>query len=279
MTAKDVSMPSFVRTYPPASPDPGLTVWLPFHKRELLTRSVEGIPVLLDSGEGIAGLAPTEPLYLGTLDGRACLTWDVGDDMTLPEGIQPLGLRAALAVLPESEAMLAGYASQMLDWRRTSRFCPVCGHETEAKPGDWGRHCPNCGYDRYPHVSPAVLILVHDGDKVLLSHKPGWGDMHSILAGFVEPGESLEDCVHREVLEEVGLDVTDLVYGGSQPWPFPHQLMVGFTARYAGGEIAIQEDELDGADWFTRGTLPSLPSSISLSRRLLDTWIRAGSQG
>lgn len=269
-------MPSFVRAYPPVLPVSGPAVWLPFQDGELLTRAEgNGAGLLRGASEGATDLMPREPLFLGTLDGLPCLTWDVDAEMPLPEGFRPLGLRAALAALPDADGTLAGYASQMLHWRRTSRFCPVCAHETEPKPGDWGRHCPHCGYDRYPHVSPAVLALVHDGDRVLLSHKPGWGNMHSILAGFVEPGESLEGCVHREVFEEVGLEVTDLVYGGSQPWPFPHQLMVGFTVRYAGGEIKIEEAELDGAAWFTRDALPDLPSPISLSRRLIDGWIHS----
>lgn len=268
-------MPSFVRAYPPAPPAPGPAVWLPFQNNEMLVHAAGEQPALLRSDMDGQNLTPVEPLFLGTLDGRPCLAWQMPEDALLPDGVRPMNLRALLAALPDEQGTLTGYAAQMLHWRRTSRFCPVCGHETEAKSGDWGRHCPHCGYDRYPHVSPAVLVLVHDGDRVLLSHKPGWGDMRSILAGFVEPGESLEDCVRREVQEEVGLEVADLVYQGSQPWPFPHQLMVGYTARYAGGAIRLEEAELDGADWYTRGALPNLPSSISLSRRIIDRWANA----
>lgn len=122
-------------------------------------------------------------------------------------------------------------------------------------------------------MTPATLILVHDGeDKVLLSHQPGWGEMYSILAGFVLPGESLEECVHREVEEEVGVQVTDLVYYGSQPWPFPHQMMIGFLARYRNGAIEIDVEELDRAEWFDVHDLPPLPPTLSLSRQMLDAW-------
>ena len=139
---------------------------------------------------------------------------------------------------------------------------------------------PACSYTRYPPVSPAVLILVHDGDKVLLGHQPGWGRRYSILAGFVEPGESLEEAVAREVREEVGVEVTDLRYFGSQAWPFPSQLMVGFTARYAGGEIRLQESEVTDARWFPIDALPSpadRPAAYSIAGRLIATFA-AGAQ-
>lgn len=271
-------MSFFLRAYPPAEPSPGPAVWLPFQNHELLVADTEHPMLLRGEIADLGAQTAPDPLYLGTFDGLPCLAWEVAEGTPFPGVSRPVSLRAALGLLPEDEAALAGHASEILHWRRTSRFCPVCAHETEPKSGDWGRHCPHCGYDRYPHVSPAVLVLVYDGDRVLLSHKPGWGEMHSILAGFVEPGESLEGCVHREVMEEVGLEVDDLVYGGSQPWPFPHQLMVGFTARYVSGEVKIDETELDGAAWFERNALPNLPSPISLSRRLLDRWIDAAGE-
>ena len=118
-----------------------------------------------------------------------------------------------------------------------------------------------------------MLILVYDdAGRILLGHKPGWGARYSILAGFTEPGESLEDCVRREVREEADVSVTDLAYAGSQPWPYPHQLMIGFTARYAGGEVRADAEELDDARWFTRETLPELPSAVSLSRQMIEVW-------
>ena len=139
--------------------------------------------------------------------------------------------------------------------------------------GGMGAALPDCQHSRYPQVSPAVLALVHDGaDRVLLAHKPGWGDRYSILAGFVLPGESLEECVRREVQEEVGAEVTDLVYQGSQPWPFPHQLMIGYTARYVSGDLRLDEQELDHAAWFSAAQLPSLPPALSLSRQIIDAW-------
>lgn len=264
----------FTRAYPPSQPAPGRALWLAFQNEKLLVQSQgDAIGLLRGAAEAFPQPIAGEPLYLGTLDGVPCLACDISGEGDLPPGIEALGLRALFGRLPDEERAVAGYASQMLHWRRTSLFCPVCGQETEPGGDGWARRCPQCGHTRYPHVSPAVLALVHDDDKVLLVHKPGWGPMHSIIAGFVEPGESLEDCVRREVGEEAGIEVEDIVYQGSQPWPFPHQLMVGFTARYAGGALKIDDAELDGAAWFTRDILPDLPSSISLSRQILDTWI------
>lgn len=267
----------FLRAYPPAPPAPGPALWLPFQNDALLLHS-QGESVTLLHGATDAPPLPMigEPLYLGTLDGLPCLACETNAGR-LPPGLTALGLRALFGLLPDAQSAPAGYAAQMLHWRRTSLFCPVCGHATEAGGDGWARRCPQCGYTRYPSVSPAVLALVSDGDRLLLVHKPGWGAMHSIIAGFVEPGESLEGCVRREVEEEAGIVVTDITYHGSQPWPFPHQLMVGFTARYVGGELKIDDAELDGAAWFTRDALPDLPSPISLSRQLIDAWIARAS--
>lgn len=266
----------FTRAYPPSRPAPGPALWLPFQNEKLLlqTRGAE-ITLLRGEPEVLSALTVNDPLYLGTLDGVPCLACETDEAASLPPDVEAVGLRALFGRLPDVQSTLAGYASQMLHWRRTSLFCPVCGHATEPGGDGWARRCPQCGYTRYPHVSPAVLALVSDGDRLLLVHKPGWGAMHSIIAGFVEPGESLEECVRREVMEEAGIEVTDIIYQGSQPWPFPHQLMVGFTARYVGGELKIDDAELDGAAWFTRDALPDLPSPISLSRQIIDAWIGA----
>ena len=267
--------PDFVRAYPPALPGPGPKLWLLLRDGELLVRAAgETTALLQDASDPRGGQAGQAPLYLGTLDGRPCVADDLGADTPLPPGCRLVPLRSLYGQLGGPEYALTGYASQMLYWRRTSGFCPVCGHATEARPGDWGRRCPQCGHAAYPHISPAVLILVHDGaGNILLGHKPGWGARYSILAGFVEPNESLEDCVRREANEEAGLVLTDIAYAGSQPWPFPHQLMVGFTARSVGGDVRADAEELDDVRWFTAGDLPELPTPVSLSRRMIDAWI------
>ncbi len=228
-----------------------------------------------EPAEDKASFALGEPLFLGRLDGVLYKTAHLAEETDLPPGYMGIGMRKLYGSIAEQEWLIAGYAWQILHWRRTSQFCPVCGGATEPMQKEWVRHCSHCGHSRYPQVSPAVLMLVHDGaDRVLLAHKPGWGPMYSIFAGFVLPGESLEECVHREVAEEAGVRIEDLVYQGSQPWPFPHQLMIGFTARYIGGDIQIDEEELDRVEWFHAGAMPPLPPPLSLSRQILDGWVR-----
>jgi NAD+ diphosphatase len=267
--------PTFVRTYPPARPEPGPALWLLLQDGKLLVTEHNGQLVLPAADDNaIAALLAEEPLFLGTLDGTPCLAAAPRADAAPPDGWQAVGLRALYGRTDESVYGLAGYAAQLLEWRRTSRFCPVCGGVTGPVAGDWGRRCTACSYTRYPPVSPAILALVHDGDRILLTHKPGWGPMFSLIAGFVEPGESLEECVVREVREEVGVDVADVRYDGSQPWPFPHQVMIGFTARYAGGDIRPDALELDDARWFDIHDLPALPAPLSLSRQLIDRWVK-----
>jgi NAD+ diphosphatase len=195
----------------------------------------------------------------------------------VPPGLRALGLRAVLAHADADLATLAGYAAQLLRWRRTSSFCPVCAQPLGPLDG-WGKACPTCGHTLYPPVSPCTIVLIHDGgDRALLTSKPGWGQRYSLVAGFVEPGETLEQCVAREVREEVGVEVADIRYVGSQPWPFPHQLMVGFMARYAVGDIAIDTTELSDARWFARDALPELPPPFSIARQIIEMWRAASS--
>jgi len=170
---------------------------------------------------------------------------------------------------------LGGMAMQALWWESTSGFCPRCGDRTERLAGEWGKRCPRCEYEHYPHLHPAVIVVVRDGDRVLLARKGIWAPgRYALVAGFVDNGESLEGAVAREVKEEVGVDVKDITYVGSQNWPFPSQLMVGFVATYAGGEIQVDPEELEDARWFPCSSLPGLPSRHSISRFLIDNFGR-----
>lgn len=261
----------FSRAYPPAPAPDGEAHWFVFVGRELL---------VVDRGFGVAlpdaALAPTEAdLFLGSLDGVPCRAATV-EFRPLPERHSTLGLRQAYLTLDPRLAALAGYASQMLHWHRVSKHCGACGALTVPLPEEWGRECRACLETRYPPVHPCVIVLVHDRGRALLIHQPGWGPMHALVAGFVEPGESLEDCVRRELREEVGIEVEDLDYFDSQPWPFPHQLMIGFFARYKSGELVPQASELDFAGWFSRDDLPALPPRMSIARRLIDEWLVGG---
>ena len=270
----DAEEPAFVRAYPGAERPDDPAHWLLFSDDELTIVENEGT-ITLPHGDApmLAALTTELPVYLGTLDGVPCLAGTRLADTERSGPTRTASLRTLYGQVAEEIYSIAGYAAQILYFLRTSRFCGVCGNPTEAQTGDWGRRCSVCGHTRYPHVSPAVLCLVHDGDRVLLAHKPGWGSRYSILAGFVEPGESLEECARRETREEAGVHIADVTYDGSQPWPYPSQLMVGFTARYVGGELQADQEELDDARWFRFDDLPDLPPPLSLSRQLIDRWV------
>ncbi|HEY4383572.1 MAG TPA: NAD(+) diphosphatase, partial [Ktedonobacteraceae bacterium] len=264
----------FQRTYPPTLlPSSTPALWFLFRGSELLVQEQDrDIALFHGLEEDIAFLHPRSLLYFGTLRGVPCIASGVAVEEEVPEGWRAIGLRTLFGQLDEISYGLAGYALHLLYWEDHSRYCPACATPLEAIPGGWGRRCPNGDYQGYPPVTPAVLVLIHDGDRILLTHKPGWGPRHSIIAGFVEPGETLEQCVRREVFEEVGVEVDTITYVGSQPWPYPDQMMIGFTVRYAGGLVQPDQQELDAATWFTFATLPHLPAPSSLSYQMITGW-------
>ena len=216
-------------------------------------------------------------IHLGDLNGLACLACALDEDMPLPAEHRALGLRELFGRIDDDAYGIAGYATQMVAWQSSTRFCPRCGTPLEPIYGDWGKKCPRDGHTLYPPVSPCTITLIHDGERILMAHKQGWGARFGLVAGFVEPGETLEENVVREIHEETGVSVTDITYWRSQSWPFPHQIMCGFFARYAGGEVKIDANELDDARWFTardiRSGTPAIPPPLSISRWLIDHWL------
>ncbi|HEX9993510.1 MAG TPA: NAD(+) diphosphatase [Acidimicrobiales bacterium] len=228
----------------------------------------DGGVALRDAGPGDDGA-----LYLGSIDGVACWAVDAVDAGGLAGAV---GLRDLYAQVDRPVWAMAGRAVQLVEWARTTRFCGRCGTATEAVPGERARRCPACGLLAFPRLAPAVIVLIERDDRMLLARGRGFPTrMYSCLAGFVEPGETLEEAVHREVAEEVGVDVADVRYFGSQPWPFPHSLMIGFTARWAGGELTPDGTEIVDAGWFGVDDLPPLPSRLSIARALVDAWLAA----
>jgi NAD+ diphosphatase len=212
-------------------------------------------------------------------DGHA-LGVDAPEDLREPDGHVWVPLRQLFGKVPELHWTVAGRAEQIVGWARAHRFCGRCGGPTEGVAGDRARRCPACGLLSYPRLSPATITRVTRGEhdeEILLAHGRQFpGRFFSVLAGFVEPGESLEQCVAREITEETGIAVSDIRYHGSQPWPFPHSLMIGFTARYASGDLVIQELELVEAGWFTADALPPCPrGGMSIAGWLIDDWLTA----
>lgn len=196
---------------------------------------------------------------------------------TPPAGVSAVGLRQVLVLLQEPDLSIALTAAHLARWRRTSRFCGVCGHATEPSRRHRAMACRACGHLAFPKVSPAVIVQVTRDDRILLGRSrrhPRGG--FSVLAGFVDPGESLEDTVRREVEEESGIRVRRVRYFGSQPWPFPDSLMVGFTALYDAGEIDRADGELEDVGWFAADALPPVPPGYSIARALIDDFARRG---
>jgi len=180
-------------------------------------------------------------------------------------------LRALFTVLEDAHFALAGRAIQLIDWDRSHRYCGRCGTPTEAKAEERSRVCPACRFAAYPRLAPAVMALVRREGEILLGRSPHFPPgMYSALAGFVEPGETLEQCLEREVEEEVGVRVSRIRYFASQPWPFPNSLMIAFVCDWVSGEIRPQAGEIEAANWFKVLQLPALPSRISIARRLID---------
>lgn len=225
-----------------------------------------------------AGLDPTMLTPLGTLDGAPCAA-AVLDDGELPPGFALRSIRRLLGALVGDRLAVAAFASQIAHFRATNRRCGACGGPIAPTEKDFSLRCDACDRDVYPHVAPCVIVLVHDDTRILLTRQPRFPpDMFGLVAGYLEPGESLEQCAEREILEEVGVRITELEYVASQPWPFPSQLMVGMTARYTGGELVVDTSELEEAAWFDISALPGIPPPFSIARHLIDRFV-AGRRG
>jgi NAD+ diphosphatase len=262
-------VPSTVAAAPPS---PG-SLWLAVRESEVLLAENGDQLLRIDSLQ-VAGIDLSGGHLLGHLDGVDCWAIALPDGMEPPPGATLSGLRQLLARADDELFGIAGRALQVVAWDETHRFCGRCGSPTEQLEGERAKQCPECGHLAYPRVSPAVIMRVTRGDEILLARGRRFPQpIYSTLAGFVDPGESLEECVVREVREEAGIEIRDLAYFGSQPWPFPHSLMVGFTALHAGGELAIDQEELVDAGWFTPDDLPLLPPHGSIARRLIDSWL------
>jgi len=194
-------------------------------------------------------------------------------DTPLPEGRVLFCIKDLYGRIPDADLAVASLAGRMIRFARTHRFCGRCGHETEPALLERAKKCPACGQVFYPRISPAILVLIARGKEILLARSPRFpAGMYSIIAGFVEPGETVEQAVRREVQEEVGITIKNIRYVASEPWPFPDSLMLGFVADYGDGEITIDGTEIVAAGWFCRDCLPELPKRMSLSRALIDRW-------
>lgn len=253
-------------------PAPERARWFVFCSSGILVSTSPPVTLPLLAGPEGLGLAPLRRQYLGELAGEHCFSAEVEPGTDAPQGWAWQNLRMLYGVLDDPLFALGGRALQLIDWDRTHQFCGACATPTRARTEERSRQCPACGLVAYPRVAPAVMCLARRGSQLLLARAPRFPrGMYSALAGFVEPGETLEQCVEREVQEEVGLRIRNLRYFGSQPWPFPHSLMIAYHAEFESGEISVDGVEIEAANWFDIGELPRLPARISIARRLIDS--------
>jgi NAD+ diphosphatase len=259
-----------------------LAYWFVFQERKMLVvvGGAESGPPLARDIRGI-GIHPIREIYLGSLNGIHCYAAEVEGSIGPPKGMSFHGLRGLHGHVDEALFRVAFKAIHTIEWDRADQYCNRCGSKNQPKVGERAKECPRCGFVSFPRISPAIIVLVKRDGKALLARSGRFKEgLFSTVAGFVEPGESLEDAVHREVMEETGIDVKNIRYFGSQPWPFPDSLMVGFTAEYAGGEIKIDDNEILDARWFPADRMPEIPGKISIARALIDHFLeKAGKKG
>lgn len=238
---------------------------------------LQGETLLLQEGDLYLGELPhlladrPRALQFGEWDGAPVRLFSLSKEEAVPDGLQAVHWTE----LPDQLATLYGVARQILYWEKMSRHCSRCGSgEMSRIAPTWGKRCGGCGHEHYPHIHPCVIVLIRRGEEFLLARKSEWAPgRYSLVAGFVDFGESLEECVAREVFEETGLKVRDVRYVGSQNWPFPSQLMAGFVAQYESGDISVDGDELEDAQWFSRDRMPqAIPPARSIARWIIDNF-------
>lgn len=246
--------------------------WFLVHDNRILVKEEQDSYLIPQSSDmKKLSLVPKEKEFFGLLDGQPCYAVELQDGAHASGGFSFVGLRALFSQFEEDVIRAAGMASQLVRWGHNHRYCGKCGEGTETKRDERAKICPRCGLINYPRLSPAMIVAVLKDHKILLAHSKRFpGKFFSVLAGFVEPGETLEECVKREVSEEVGITVRNIRYFGSQPWPFPDSLMVAFTAEYAAGEIRIDNSEISEAGWYSAKHFPPIPPKISIARELID---------
>jgi NAD+ diphosphatase len=251
--------------------------WFVFRGHDLVVRdpndgSFVEVPVARQLSE--LGVTAIRSQVLGHFDGRPACCVEIDASTELPPGFVAYSLRRLFGRMEQAVFDVAGTAYQVQYWDKTHQVCAACASVLEYRSGSRSKQCVTCKIEYFPRVAPAMIVLVEDGDMLLMArHSQLPPGMYALVAGFVEPGETLEECVAREVLEETGIEVDDIRYFASQPWPFPHQIMVAFFARKCGGDLRVDKEELEDAQFFHYKNLPMLPPPISVARKLIDAWL------
>ncbi len=251
--------------------------WFIFQNEKLLVDiSGNDMKSICTSSPNRLGFEPIFSQFLGQYGTTNCFVAEVREPTSPPPSTEFKGLRTLFGTIDDDFFILAGRAIQVLHWHKEHQFCGKCGSAMKNRETELAKICPACNFVSFPRLSPAVIMSITRGDHILLARSPRFSPgMYSTLAGFVEPGENLEEAVIREVREEVNIKISNISYVASQPWPFPHSIMIGFSAIYAGGEIEIDNFEIEDAQWFSVQNLPPLPSKITIARLLIDNFIKS----
>lgn len=250
--------------------------WFIFQHDHLLLMKNDSATPLTD----FALVSTLQPYFLrqhalGVFQNYDCYCAEITVDTPLPDTLLPLSLKKSFELLGKDWFSEVVKAYSIINWDRNHQFCGRCGNLTVHKSGLFERVCTACGLALYPRISPSVIVLIKKGDQILMARSPHFSPgAYGLIAGFVEAGESLEDAVHREVMEEVSIKIRNLRYFGSQPWPFPDSLMTGFIADYESGEIILDHHEIESADWYSADRLPGRPSTnLSIAAKLIDYFV------
>ena len=263
--------------FPEPETIPKLATWVLVQGERVCVTSGDPPSVFSDNDPEKEGTTPERVQYLGHHGTKPVYAAEIPAGLSAPQGKEYTSVRDLFGRIPKEELALAAFAVRMIDFDRTTRFCGRCGAKTRQLRTERSRLCTACNLITYPRLSPAVIVLVKRGDQILLARSPRFPPgMYSLVAGFVEAGENLEHAIEREVKEETGISITNIRYFGSEPWPFPHSLMIGFVADYREGDIVIDDNEIESAFWFDREHLPRIPEKLSISRALIDWWMDNG---
>ncbi len=266
---------SFKPDFNSAQPKTDRDLWFVVHKGQVVLKqggkalSIPRFPEVKSLGDQLVN-----PQYFGLKDGIPCFVAELKPESILKDGFEAKGLFELFGLLDNDMILVAGCSVQLIRWDKSHACCGQCGERMTYKDDERAKICRRCDLTWYPRLSPAIIVAVIKGKQILLARSARFpAGFYSVLAGFVEPGETLEQCVAREVFEEVGIAVQNIRYFGSQPWPFPDSLMLGFTAEYAHGEVRTDAAEIMDAQWYTKDNLPDIPPKISIARHLIDWFV------
>ncbi|MHA1969326.1 MAG: NAD(+) diphosphatase, partial [Candidatus Hodarchaeales archaeon] len=272
-----MSLNTFKYEMKPSTENLDPSYWFIYKNGEILTHfSEKSVSIPFDSNLTALNseFESISKQYFGLFGKIPCFYMELPQDINIPENFSFYNLRSLYGLVEDTILWVAGRAFQLLHWDNSSKYCGRCGSQTKFKLDEKGKICPSCNLLIFPRISPAIIVGVLNKNQILLANGTRFpSSLYSVLAGFVEPGETLEECIRREIKEEVGIEIKNIRYFSSQSWPFPDSLMIGFLADYASGEISIDKTEINDAKWFTPDNLPPVPGKISIARKIIDWFV------